>query len=116
MSELAFFSDRTGQPVPRVGEEVTADAWRGLVALIERALSNGWLACDFPLRACHDDSSLISGTDDGAFIDSLKAHVPLVGDWPPPAARVPSTPAVLDTLEFVARHLRAPLTRPCGEK
>lgn len=111
MSDSAFFSDRTGQPVPRVGEEITADAWRGLVALIEARISDGSLARDFPMRDCEDGAGYVSGTDDVMFSDSLKAHVPQAGDNPLARNRLPSTAVVLDILDFVALHIDRPTLR-----
>lgn len=111
MSESAFFSDRTGQPVPRVGEEITANAWRGLVALIEGRIGDGSLARDFPMRDCEDGASYVTGTDEGMFIDSLKAHVPQSGGMPPATSRLPGTAVVLDILDFVALHIDQPSGR-----
>jgi hypothetical protein len=71
VSDSAFFSDRTGQAVPRVGEEVTANAWRGLVALIEGRVGDGSLARDFPMRDCDDGAGYVTGTDEVMFLDAL---------------------------------------------
>jgi hypothetical protein len=111
VSDSAFFSDRTGEPVPRVGEEITANAWRGLVALIQGRIGDGSLARDFPMRDCADGASYVTGTDEEIFIDSLKAHVPQVGDIPLAASRRPSTAVVLDILDFVALHIDQPSGR-----
>jgi hypothetical protein len=111
VSDSTFFSDRTGQPVPRIGEEVTENAWRGLVALIEGRIGDGSLARDFPMRDCEDGAGFITGTDGVMFIDSLKAHVPLVGDNPLARNRLPSTTVVLDILDFVALHIDQPSRR-----
>jgi hypothetical protein len=111
VSDSVFFSDRTGQPVPRVGEEITANAWRGLVALIEGRISDGALARDFPMHECEDGAGYITGTDDEMFFDSLKAHVPPAGDVPLATSRLPSTAVVLDILDFVALHIDQPSGR-----
>lgn len=111
MSDSAFFSDRTGQPVPRVSEEITANVWRGLVALIEARIDDGSLARDFPMHDCEDGAGYVTGTDEVRFSDSLKAHVPQVGDVPLDTRRLPSTAVVLDTLDFVALHIDQPTRR-----
>jgi len=112
VSDSAFFSDRTGQPVPRVSEEITFDVWRGLVALIMELMSDGSLARDFPARECEDDANLITGTDELMFDDSLKAHIPRAGDNPlARSSQIPSTAVVLDILDFTARHIAWPSRR-----
>ena len=111
MSDSTFFSDRTGQPVPRVSEQVAAKAWRGLVALIEGLIGDGSLARDFPMRDCPDGASYVTGTDEEMFIDSLKAHVPRAGDIPLAVSQLPSTAIVLDILDFVALHIDRPSGR-----
>jgi hypothetical protein len=111
MSDSAFFSDRTSQPTSRVGEEITAHAWRGLVALIRGHISDGSLARDFPIRDCEDGESHVTGTDETMFLDSLKAHVPQAGEIPLATSRLPSTLVVLDILDFVALHIDQPSGR-----
>jgi hypothetical protein len=108
VSDSVFFSDRTGQPVPRVSEEITANVWRGLVALIEARISDGSLARAFPMHDCEDEGGYVTGTDEVMFIDSLKAHVPRAGDNPLATNRLPSTAVVLDILDFVALHIDQP--------
>jgi hypothetical protein len=49
-----FHSDRVGRARPRVHEEVSANAWPGLVALIQARIRDGSLAHAFPRRACPD--------------------------------------------------------------
>lgn len=110
VSDRTFFSDRTGHPVQRAGEEITANVWRGLVPLIQRRIADGSLARDFPLLGC-EDGDFITGTDEQMFIDSLRAHVPQAADWPLNPARLPATPVALDILEFVAMHLVQPSGR-----
>jgi hypothetical protein len=111
VSDSAFFSDRTGQPVPRISEEINANAWRGLVALIEGRIGDGSLARDFPMRDCEDGVGYVTGTDEEMFIDSLKAHVPEIGNIPLATNRVPSAAVVLDILDFVALHIDQPNRR-----
>ena len=110
MSDPAFYSDRTGQPFARTGEEVTENAWRGLVALIKSRLGDGYLAHAFPIRDCVD-TNYVCGTDERLFMDSLKAHVPLAGDRPLLSGHVPDTTVALDILDFLALRIEKPIGR-----
>lgn len=111
MSDSTFYSDRVGHAKPRVNEEVTANAWPGLVALIEARIRDGSLACAFPRRDCTDRHDAITGTDEDMFLDSLLAHIPeldgrvLEADFPV------STNAALDIVDFVAAHINQPARR-----
>lgn len=111
MSDSVFFSDRTGQSVPRVSEEITADVWRGLVALIEARIGDGSLARAFPMHDCEDGVGYVTGTDEVMFIDSFKAHVPQVGNRPLARSQLPGTAVILDILDFVALHMDEPSAR-----
>ncbi len=110
MSDTAFYSDRTGQPVARVGEEVTERAWRGLVAMIKSRVGDGYFAHAFPIRDCVD-TNYVCGTDDYLFMDSLRAHVPLAGDRPLLSGHIPDTAVALDILDFLALHIEKPTGR-----
>jgi hypothetical protein len=63
------------------------------------------------MQDCEDGAGYVTGTDEVMFIDSLKAHVPQVGDRPLAKSRLPSTAAVLDILDFVALHIDQPSRR-----
>ena len=111
VSDSTFFSDRAGQPVPRVSEEITTNVWRGLVALIESRLGDGSLARDFAMRDCEDGESYITGTDEDRFLDSLRALVPQAGSRPLNPNRLPGVAVILDILDFVALHIDEPASR-----
>lgn len=110
VSDRAFYSDRTGQPVPRVKEEVTANAWRGLVAVIQSRLADGYFAHAFPICDCPDGSD-VTGTSDRLLVDSLRAHVPEASDRPFLSSQVPSTTVALDILDFLALKVEQPSGR-----
>jgi hypothetical protein len=111
MSEHTFYSDRVGQAGPRVIEEVTANAWPGLVALIEVRIRDGSLACAFPRRDCTDRRDAITGTDEDMFFDSLLAHIPELDGHVLEADCPVSTNAALDIVDFVAARVDQPSRR-----
>jgi hypothetical protein len=83
MPERSFYSDRVADAAPRIREEVTPSAWRGLVALIRRRVADGSLAHEFPKQGC-EDGSWITETDEAAFYDMLDALVPNLGQQAEP--------------------------------
>src|SRR5260370_27339892 len=115
-----FYSDRTTGPVPRVHEEVTPEAWQGLVTLITRRIDDGSLAMEFPARRCPDLAGAITGTDRDRFEISLHTLVPRLRgdshvvtgapsrfDFQP----APSTPVALDVVEFAGPQIADPSDR-----
>ncbi|MFH9665927.1 hypothetical protein ACH4LQ_11730 [Streptomyces globisporus] len=137
MTDGTFYSDRIGRGKPRIAEEISHTAWRGILALIRRYVGDGCLARAFPAYDCSDDRtghSVVTGLDEQAFIDSLTAHVPdLVayamehteGDDPfgtkihsradllrmtdlLATGWVPDTATALDVVEFIAHHIEDP--------
>jgi hypothetical protein len=89
VSDSTFYSDRVGHARPRVSEEVSPNAWPGLVALIQARILDGSLARAFPRCDCPDGRDRITGTDEDMFLDSVLAHIPelegriLEADVPP---------------------------------
>jgi hypothetical protein len=111
MSDGTFYSDRAGRARPRVNEEVSANAWPGLVALVQARIGDGSLARAFPRRDCRDERDAITGTDEDMFLDSLLAHIPeLEGRALDPDVPV-GTDAALDIVDFVALHIDRPTRR-----
>jgi hypothetical protein len=110
VSDSTFYSDRTGNPVPRVSEEISTNAWKGLVALLHRWIDDGSLARAFPLRECPDGKS-ITGTDERLFLDSLHAHIPGLTGSPLDASQPQNTVNTLDIVDFVALHIDQPTYR-----
>ncbi|MFG2004807.1 hypothetical protein ACGFNU_37230 [Spirillospora sp. NPDC048911] len=110
-TDSTFYSDRAGKAIPRTIEEVSGDAWRGLVALIRRHLSNGSLARAFPEQHCPDEGGAITGTDEEMFLDSLAGHIPRISHDVLLERQPPDTTTVLDIIDFVALHIDRPSRR-----
>lgn len=110
VSESPFYSDRAGSPVARVSEEISTNAWRGLVALLRGWIGDGSLARAFPLHECPDGQA-ITGTDEQRFLDSLHAHIPGLIGSPMEASRPQNTVNALDIVDFVALHIDQPTYR-----
>jgi hypothetical protein len=111
MSGSTFYSDRVGRARPRINEEVPANAWPGLVALIQARIRDGSLARAFPRHACPDVRDAITGTDEDMFLDSLLAHIPEIEGRILQADVPVSTDAALDIIDFVALHIDQPARR-----
>jgi hypothetical protein len=121
MSQATFYSDRTGQPEPRVHEEIPARVWRGLVGLVVRRVDDGSFARAFSVYGCDRFSTAITGTDHKAFETELDTLIPelrkvrdLLPDSPIPllnARQAPPTPVALDVVDFVGRYVAEPVKR-----
>jgi hypothetical protein len=101
MSPPSFSERERGRP-PRATEEIDSRAWGGLAAIVSQHLAQNDFAHDFPV-GCHDLSSNVVATDEQllalAFRDVVVGvHWPL---WPP---TIPEPSAVMDMIEFFARH------------
>jgi hypothetical protein len=108
VADSPFYSDRVGMSVPRVGEEITKRAWKGLVTLIQQRVHDGSLAKAFPDHDCGDDGSYVTGVDERAFADSLEAFVPALATYPLDVNQPEDTVTALDVVEFVARNVDRP--------
>ena len=111
MSGSTFYSDRVGRARPRVNEEVSANVWPGLVALIQARVRDGSLALAFPRHDCPDARDAITGTDEDMFLDSLLAHIPDLEGRILEADTPVSTDAALDIVDFIALHIDQPTRR-----
>jgi hypothetical protein len=123
MSAATFYSDRTGQPQPRVREEISAGIWRGLAMLIVRRVDDGSLALEFPAYGCHDHPAAITGTNPRTLDSDLGTLIPELyktrGIHDPADSTVtllnpyqaPATPVVLDVVDFVGRYIAEPTMR-----
>lgn len=98
-----YISDRELGPAPRTKEEITANVWGGIVALVESRIADGSFGIRFP-DTC-PDSNVCCGTNALAFARSAKSQIPNL-DWPPapntnPLEMLPpSTFVVLDFVQF----------------
>jgi hypothetical protein len=99
-----YYSDRTRGPRPRTEEEVEDALWAAVLALLERAIDNGALARDFPIR-CEDGNGIYACDRDGVMA-TIAAEIPEL-DCPLSPHVVPPTLAVLDLLEFIQRYAYA---------
>lgn len=120
MASGDFYSDRTIGPVPRLGEEVTAEVWQGLATLILRRVHDGSMAREFPYSGCPDSADAITGTDTQQFEIALHSLVPNLRSESPPVPGVksvfnihhpPSTPVALDVVEFAGHYVAEPSGR-----
>jgi hypothetical protein len=109
-----YFGEREAGAPPRGVEELTADAWRGIIGEIVGRTEDGFLAEDFPKRECpdkeRDGNDFITGCKLGLFYDRLKGdnpsiRVPLNADNPP------ETVPGLELIEWVFRHVSRPFNQ-----
>lgn len=109
-----YFSDRETGPAPRVKEDIDQAVWNGILSLIENRINDGSLARDFP-ETCPDGNA-IAGTDQDSLRRRVRSEIPELCeenfDYPPPwlasSDFSPPTPAILDFIEFIARHIAEP--------
>lgn len=111
VSNNTFFSDRAGRARPRINEEVPANVWPGLLALVQSRIRDGSLARAFPQRDCPDGSGYVTGTDEDLFLTSLLAHIPGLDGRVLQEDEPRSTDVALDIIDFVALHIDQPTSR-----
>ena len=105
-----YFSDRQFGSNPRIEEKIDQVAWAGILSLIQIRIDDGSLAHGFPSHC--PDGNAIDGTDERAFLARVRAEIhDLAGEhpysWVPPDS-LPSTLAILDFIEFIARNIGEP--------
>jgi len=103
-----YFSDREQGSKPRVVEVIGAKAWHGIAAIVESRVEDRSLGFGFP--AICPDYDLPVGTDRRKFSRVLSAEIPEI-DFPFDESEVPETIIILDLIEFVHRHVGAPIER-----
>ncbi len=112
-----YFSDREFGPRPTVEEAIDGVVWQAILSRIDARVNDGSLAYGFPSHC--PDGNAIEGTDQQAMWNVLRAEIrELAGEeiegWDTfsymmrSAEDVPNTPAILDLIEFVARHVAHP--------
>jgi hypothetical protein len=97
------FTERESGPRPALVEEVDELTWGGFVGLIRTRVADGSFADAFPV-GCSDPGRGVIAADSEQFWSSLRAYVPGLPDRFR-AADLPSTPTVMDVLEFAAEHV-----------
>lgn len=105
-----YFSDREAGPRPRVEEEITQNAWGGIVAAIESRIRDDSFGYGYP-RECEGGGATV-GCDVRTFFLALKADIPDIPadmPWPLDPNQVPPKLAVLDLLEFCHRAVGKPV-------
>ncbi|MDP8927667.1 MAG: hypothetical protein M3O70_03580 [Actinomycetota bacterium] len=103
---MAYYSDRTSGPVPRIHEYVTESAWAGIVALVHNRTKTGALAERFP-ELCDDRGGAIVMTHPGDLKNALQGEIPRLA-WPLGLDKRPDDDVVFDLIEFVFRHIAEP--------
>jgi hypothetical protein len=111
VSNSTFYSDRAGAAIPRVSEDVSANAWRGIAALIQARIRDGSLARAFPHHGCPDGQGYITGTDEKMFLNSLRAYIPSLDDAAIDPGHPQTTMIALDIVDFVALRIDLPSAR-----
>ena len=106
-----YFSDRQFGPNPRIEEKIGKVAWDGILSLIQIKIDDVSLAFGFPSHC--PDGNAIEGTNRSAFSARVRAEIhDLAGEnpysWEPPPDSLPSTLAILDFIEFIARNIGEP--------
>jgi hypothetical protein len=107
-----YFSETENGPPPRSAEEISPQAWGGVVAAVNAAFKTGAFGAEFP-QTCPDGSA-VCGNDEHAFTLAMQAEVPDVL-WPLPTQDedrspfAPPTLVVLDFAQFCYANIAKPL-------
>ena len=119
---MRYFSERETGELPREGEEISANAWRGLLVVIRTLSVGGFFGARFP-EIC-EDGTFTCGANMGMVDDSLRAEIPKLADLVeqtyPRFTRttldalgfpdiLPSTLDILDLIEFCWRSVGKPI-------
>ena len=103
-----YFSDRQFGTNPRIEENIDKVAWAGILSLIQVRIDDGSLAYGFPSHC--SDGNAVDGTNVSALSARVRAEIHDLADehsssWAPPPDSLPSTLAILDFIEFIARNI-----------
>ena len=106
-----YFSDRQFGSYPRIEEKIDKVAWAGILSLIQIGIDDGSLAYGFPSHC--PDGNAVEGTNESAFSARVGAEIHDLASehpysWVPPSDSLPSTLAILDFIEFIARNIGEP--------
>lgn len=101
----SYYSDREQGPQPCIKEEISNEAWGGIIAAINTRINDGSFGYRYP-ETC-SDGNLPYGCDRYAFSMALKAEIHEI-PWPLNLGEVPQTPAILDLIEFCYRAVGKP--------
>lgn len=116
---MDYFSDKERGPRPRIEEEITPEAWGGIIALIRSLISTGAFGFKYP-EMCPDGAGPV-GTDEQALALALKAEIPNI-EWPLQAptevlvrggedqeSYVPDAFTILDLIQFSYQAVAKPI-------
>ena len=114
---MNYFSDRESGSKPMVEETIGRVVWQAILSLIETRVNDGSLAYGFPSHC--PDGNAIDGTNEDAMWNAIRAEIGDIADeeeerWRDffylkrSADSEPTTPAILDLVEFVARSIAQP--------
>ena len=114
---MTYFTDREFGPKPMVEETIGKVVWQAILSLIETRVNDGSLAYGFPSH-CPDGNAIV-GTDEDAMWNAIRAEIGDIADeeeerWHDffhlkrSADNEPTTPAILDLVELIARHIAQP--------
>jgi hypothetical protein len=101
-----YFTDREFGAQPRTKEIIEKPVWGGLYALIAARLADNSFGYRFP-ETCPDGYGVV-GHDEQMLRLTIAAEIPQI-EWPLSPETVPSTPTILDLLEFVAASVGRPV-------
>jgi len=101
-----YFSEREYGLKARIIEEIPLNVWAGLTALVSRLETNYAFGNSFP--ALCPDGAGPCGCDMDLFTCTLIADIPGM-EWPLNPTVLPSTPAILDLIEFCYEHVSEPI-------
>jgi AbiJ N-terminal domain 4 len=107
-----YFSETENGPTPRTVEEISPQAWGGIVATANAAVAAGAFGEEFP-EVCVDGSDIF-GTKEEDFVLAMQAEVPEML-WPLPtqdedrAPFAPNTVVILDFVQFCYTHIAKPI-------
>ena len=107
-----YFTDREGLYSAEATDEISETAWAGIRASIERRVDQNYFASSYP-ETCDDSSTNIIGTNESAMRDAMRAEISGLPTWPwrqilATNELLPTTPAILDMVEFCSRNAAAP--------
>ena len=104
---MPYFTDRNMGPRPRTATEIDEPVRNGIVGLLHTRANDGWFGMNYPDQ-CPDGRGP-TGTDINALRNALAAHRLFnFVDYP---ADQPSTPEVLDLIEFGYERIAEPHRR-----
>jgi hypothetical protein len=103
---MNYFTDRNFRPLPRISTELNEAHRRGIVGLLRTRANDGWFGLEYP-EQCPDGRGT-TGTDLHALREALALH--RLFDFVD-GRELPSTPEVLDLIEFACKKIAEPRIR-----